>query len=897
MPKLVIKSGYIKGGGGSGYLKYIATREGVEKILGNGAPSQPQQKLIADLLRDYPDSNELFEYEDYQTNPTVSTASAFITAAIDYNAHALKEGDGYMKYIATRPRAEQHGGHGLFSSAPVVSLDGALAEEQSHAGNEWTFILSLRREDATRLGYDSAAAWRQLLMRHSGEIAAAMKIPPQDLRWYAAFHDEGHHPHVHMMVWSQDPKQGYLTKEGIKSIRSKLTNDIFQGELQQLYQRKDISYKEVAASARKAMGELIAQMESARCDSPVIERKMEALASALSSVSGKKVYGYLPAPVKEQVDDIVGELAKLPQVAECYEVWNRLRDELESYYKVKPRQRLPLSQQKEFKSIKNMVIQEALRLGQMEMPEERIPDPPLPDAPAPEAEDASPEDDSPPDYEPKVEWSEDYKQGRVYLYGSEEHPPDFQKAHDLFLREAESGNALAMCDLGRMYADGLGREADPETAQAWYAKALEVFQTLEGAKPSRYIEYRIGKLYAGGLGTEQDYSAAADWFGMAVKQGHKYAQYSLAGMYLRGQGVAQSDEDAYRLYAASARQGFPYAAYELAKLLRDGKGCEQNSAEADEWFQRAYQGFHSLEAQSHDDKLQYRLGWMKLHGVGTEQSEAEAREWFEKAARLGNPHAQYQLAKLILADESAGPEEVEQAVAWLTQSAEAGQDCAQYALGKLYRDGRGVEKNILQAVIWFSAAAEQENSYAAYALGKLYLTGEDSPKNVEAALRWLQRSADLGNQYAQYKLGALYLKGEDVPKDIAKAVKYLTVSAEQGNQYAQYQLGKLYLLGREVEKDEDTARQWLTQSAAQGNEYAKWFLDHWGEFHGPTPFQCAVRLLYHLSRVFRENSVPPTNPAGIRIDSKRRKQLMEKRLAMGHKPDDHEEQTKYNQSM
>ncbi len=897
MPKLVIKSGYIKGGGGGGYLKYIATCEGVEKILGNGTPTGPQQKLIADLLRDFPDSNELFEYEDYQTNPTVATASAFITAAIDYNAHALKEGDGYMRYIATRPRAEQHGGHGLFSSAPTVSLDGAMAEEKAHAGNEWTFILSLRREDAARLGYDSATAWRQLLMRHSGEIAAAMKISPKDLRWYAAFHDEGHHPHVHMMVWSADPKCGYLTKDGIKAIRSKLTNDIFQGELQQLYQRKDVSYKEVAASARKAMGELITQMESAHCDSAVIEEKMKSLADDLSHLTGKKVYGYLPKSVKEQVDDIVEELAKLPQVAECYEVWNKLRDELENYYKVKPRQRLPLSQQKEFKAIKNMVIQEALCLCQMEMPEEQIPDPPLPDTPAPEVEDALPDDDSPPDYEPKVEWSEDYKQGRVYLYGSVEQPPDFQQAHDLFLREAESGNALAMCDLGRMYADGLGREPDPEEAQAWYAKALEAFQTLEEEKPSRYIEYRIGKLYARGLGTEQDYSAAADWFGMAAEHGHKYAQYSLAGLYLRGQGVAQSDEKAHRLYDLSARQGFPYAAFELAMLLRDGKGCEQDSAEAERWFRQAYHGFLSMEADSHDDNLQHRLGWMKLHGFGTEQNEAEAREWFEKSARLGNPHAQYQLAKLILTDERTSPEEVERAVAWLTLSAVAGQDCAQYALGKLYRDGKGVEKDILRAVIWFSAAAEQDNSYAAYALGKLYLTGEDTPKNVEAALRWLQRSADLGNQYAQYKLGVVYLKGEDVPKDIAKAVEYLTASAKQGNQYAQYQLGKLYLLGREVEKDEDAARQWFTQSANQGNEHAQWFLDHWGEFRSPTPFQCATRLLYHLSRVFQQNSVPPTNPAGIRIDSKRRKQLMEKRLAMGHKPDDHEEQTKYNQTM
>lgn len=643
-------------------------------------------------------------------------------------------------------------------------------------------------------------------------------------------------------------------------------------------------------------------MKMGPLDNPRIEELTSYLSQQLRTTKGKKVYGYLKPGLKTVVDEIVDELEKDPRVAQAYDLWYALREEVLHSYKDKLPERPSLSQQKEFKSIKNIVIQEALRLGQMEQPEEQITDPSLPDDPTPEVEDDPPDDVGSLDYGPKVEWSEDYRQGRVYLYGSEEQPQDFQRAHKLFLREAEGGNALAMCDLGRMYADGLGQEPEPEAAQEWYAKALKVFRTLEEEQPSRYIEYRIGKLYARGLGTEQDYSAAADWFGMAAKQGHKYAQYSLAGLYLRGQGVAQSDEEACCLYAASAKQGVPYAAYELARLLRDGKGCEQDSAEAKRWFRQAYHGFLSMEADSHDDKLQYRLGWMKLHGVGTEQSGGEAREWFEKSARLGNSHAQYQLAKLILADEGASPEEVERAVVWLTQSAEAGQDYAQYAFGKLYLDGRGVEKDILRAVIWFYAAAEhkvncpggaregglgRDNSYAAYALGKLYLTGEETTKNVEAALRWLQRSADLGNQYAQYRLGVVYLKGEDAPKDIAKAVEYLTASAEQGNQYAQYQLGKLYLMGRDAEKDEDAARQWLTQSATQGNEYAQWFLDHWGEFRDPTAFQCAARLLYHLSRVLQEQT--PRPGLRVEVDKKLRRRIREKKIAMGHKPDDHEQ--------
>ena len=361
---LIQKSGYIKSGGAGGYMKYIATRERVEKLEGSGPVTKNQEALIKDLLRDFPDANELDEYKDYSEAPTSGSASALISAALDANAHEVAGRDGYMKYIATRPRVERHGEHGLFSSRPV-SLNDSLKEIEAHTGNVWTFIWSLRREDAARLGYDHAESWRKLLMAHQVEIAEAMKIPPEQLRWCAAFHDEGGHPHVHAMIWSADPKHGYLTPEGINALRSKLTNDIFQDELYSLYQEKDISYKELVTTARQSMRELIKKMRTGLCDSPSIEEKMLALSQSLETAKGKKVYGYLKKSAKAQVDAIVDELAKIPEVAECYAVWNKLRDKLEGYYKDTPRQHLPLSQQKEFRAIKNLVIQEAeaLRLG------------------------------------------------------------------------------------------------------------------------------------------------------------------------------------------------------------------------------------------------------------------------------------------------------------------------------------------------------------------------------------------------------------------------------------------------------------------------------------------------------------------------------------------------------
>ncbi len=253
MAKLIQKSGYIKSGGtAAGYMKYIAGRENVEKLQGNGPATENQKKLIAELLRDFPDAKGLFEYGDYTAAPTFGNASAFITMALDANAHSIQAADGYMKYIATRPRAERHGEHGLFSDADSVSLSAAIEDLNSHDGRVWTFIYSLRREDAARLGYDSAAQWRRLILSQKQKLAETMRIPAGSLRWYAAFHDEGHHPHIHMMVWSDAPKQeGCLNPNGIAAMRSALTNEAFKDELYALYKEKDLSYKEVTEKAQQ----------------------------------------------------------------------------------------------------------------------------------------------------------------------------------------------------------------------------------------------------------------------------------------------------------------------------------------------------------------------------------------------------------------------------------------------------------------------------------------------------------------------------------------------------------------------------------------------------------------------------------------------------------------------
>lgn len=362
MARLIQKTGFISRKSAGGYMKYIATREGVEVLTGKGSTTEKQKELVAKLLKDFPDMRDSFEYEDYKQAPTLHTASALISAALDSHMQNLQSENGYLKYIATRPGAEKHGAHGLFGRQENTNLTAAMHDLTAHDGNVWTIIYSLHREDAERLGYNNAAAWRKLLVSQQNKFAEAFHVPSDSLHWYAAYHDADTHPHIHMMVWTE--QETVLKRDAVVKLRSAMTNSIFQAELENLYIRKDAAYKDVTEAARTAMHGLVDRLESIKNPPESIQQKMLELALELRTVGGKKQYGYLKKPLKDKVDSIVDELEKLPEVAAYYDVWNGLRDTLEGYYKNRPRQRNPLSQQKEFRAIKNAIIQEAERLRQ-----------------------------------------------------------------------------------------------------------------------------------------------------------------------------------------------------------------------------------------------------------------------------------------------------------------------------------------------------------------------------------------------------------------------------------------------------------------------------------------------------------------------------------------------------
>ena len=460
MPRLIFKCPYIKSGTSAAtahlenYVKYMATRSGVERI-DPGCSEWPatlkQKKMVEQILQDFPLSRGMFEYEDYEAAPTRANASEFITRALEDNYDQIAKKDNYLKYIATRPRAQRVGSHGLFTGEEDQLVLTQVAEAvAAHPGNVWLPIISLRREDAARLGYDKAEEWKALLTQYAMEMAAAMKIPWEDFRWYAAFHDAAHHPHVHMVCYSADPPKGFLTTQGITQIKSGLAKQIFRQELTELYQKQTQSRDALNEDARSVMEQLIEQMQSGTADGSRMEELMEHLAERLRHTGGRKQYGYLKAPLKAVVNEIVDELAKDPRVAAAYALWYELREDVLRTYKDDLPQRLPLSQQKEFKRIKNIVIEEAVKLGARQQifhpddQQDRVPvedqeEAPLPEAPQPDI-DWNDSVESPPEGIPnktvsapakaQMNWSDEYRLARRCLFGGKDQPQDFATAPD-----------------------------------------------------------------------------------------------------------------------------------------------------------------------------------------------------------------------------------------------------------------------------------------------------------------------------------------------------------------------------------------------------------------------------------------------------------------------------------
>ena len=370
MAKLIFISPYLKGSTNSArlanHVRYISTRDGVQ-ALNDGAknlpPTKKQEEYIQKLTKKFSESKLLPEYEEYVSAPSRYSASDFIEQAEEIYSFDLDERENFIGYIANRPGVQRIGTHGLWNAdGQVPVMQTAMDEVSQHEGNVWRPIISLPREDAERLGYDHVETWQNLIKSSLIDIAEGYKIKPDHLRWYAAMHMKEKHIHVHMVIFSTDPKEGYLTKQGIKQIKSALVRQVYKDDLLNVYQKQTVHRDRLQENALEVMDSLIRQMQDGEISNPKIELLITELAERLQNYSGKKVYGYLPPATKRIVDAIVDELASDKRVAEAYSLWQDMRDEVFSFYsKAKP-ERVPLSQQKEFKPVRNMVIREIVQM-------------------------------------------------------------------------------------------------------------------------------------------------------------------------------------------------------------------------------------------------------------------------------------------------------------------------------------------------------------------------------------------------------------------------------------------------------------------------------------------------------------------------------------------------------
>ena len=729
LSQIIVTSRYLKSGSArsvtkrKNYTKYIATRETVEKREQNQydlntAITEKQKEMLSELLSDFPEAKRYLEYEDYTVNPTVQNASELITTIIERHADVIGNRQNFVGYMAKRPGAEQRGAHGLFndSDEPIV-LNQVADEVAHHKGNVWSYVVSLRREDAIRLGYDNSDRWRELVKRQIPVIAEQSRIPMSNLKWYAAFHDTTHHPHIHLIVYSTNPKQGYLSREGIDKIRSAFANDIFHDDLQSIYQEQTLSRDELKSISQEQVHQIVMQIQNSTFNNPQLEKLVKKLHEQLQTVSGKKVYGYLPQDVKRTVDDILAEFAKDKQVSQLYEKWCELERLKYKIYTQKESELPALADNKVFKPVKNMVIRAVL---DMNMPE------PSPYS-VPQNDDSddtafsdidndvftwNDEDAVEVEVESSnlhIQWSKDYKRACKLYYKKDATGDEKKEAVELLYSEAEKGNVLAIHDLGKVYAD------DKEKSDAYYKQALDGFLELEpmSQKLQPYLQYRIGKMYCYGMGTKQNYAESFGWFLKSAYAGNKFAQFSLANQYYYGNGFYKDKEQALQWYIKAAEQGLPYAAYAVAQMYASGEAVLQDEAAAQQYYAQALAGFLKLEESDRaDDNLLYKLGRMYRYGLGTDENISKALEYFTRSAKHGNTNARRMIAIEQLSGEHI-PQDVNKAVETLTELAENGDALSAYRLGKIYLFGAyGIERDVPQAIQWLAQSAEGGNEYA-----------------------------------------------------------------------------------------------------------------------------------------------------------------------------------------
>lgn len=656
MAKLVTKFKYLKPGSNAAgkYIKYIATREGVERIDDSKkyAPATVKQKqFIEKMLLDFPDAAESLEYEDYIAKPNRINASELISRTMENNIDVIADSKTYADYIATRPRTQKFGSHGLFTDDGVaINLSKVSEELNNHNGNVWTMIVSLHREDAERLGFNRGERWRDMLRTQVEQLSTNLKIPMKNLRWYAAFHNESHHPHIHLIAYSVVENEGYLTKQGIERMRSSLASDIFQQDLISVYEKQTEHRREIKENSKDIMDKIISEINSGTYDNPLLEEKLLLLAEKLSRTSGKKVYGYLKADVKNLIDSIVDLIADDERVSKLYDLWYENKLSIIRTYTDETPDKIPLSQNKEFKSIKNMVITQAMNIFA--------------------EKDAF--DDNDGNIEKEFEQSEEYD--------NEQYEFTDNTIENLY-QQAKNNNSYVQYMLGKKYLKGDGVKQDGEYGVRWLFRAIK--------QNNNYAQYLLGKAILKGEylpmdnNLPLDIDSAVELLLKSSDQGNELASYTLGKAFVEGDLLPQDISAGFELLLKASEKNCVPAWYYLGKMFYKGIGVIKDIDTAIYYFEKSVKVNNTYAA--------YSLG--KIYSSEDEYIDMnKAIYYFRIAANDNNSFAEYQLSKIYLYGNGV-EKNYDIAMHYLNLSAEHGNQYAEQFLYSIQK-----QKNIMAAM-------------------------------------------------------------------------------------------------------------------------------------------------------------------------------------------------------
>lgn len=621
MARLIVKWRYIKPGApkqGEHYVDYIATREGVE-IEGEKWKDEPatkeQEKLVNRLIDDFPDCKDSFEYQDYLSAKTKYSATTFIDKAIEENVDRIGKKENYIGYIAMRPRVVKSGAHGLFSySDEPINLSKVAKEVGNHDGVVWTTVISLKREDATKLGYDNLPAWKTLLRAKSQDLANAMGVPITDMKWYAAFHNESGHPHVHLVSFSTG-KEPYMTRQGLENLKAAYAHEIFKNDLYEIYEKQTEYRDELRTESKEKIAEIIRRINGKKYENETIELMLKTLAEKLQKHKGKKVYGYLPKDVKNLVNGVIDELMRDSDLQKLYELWYEQRENVLKTYRDKMPERLPLSANEEFKSVRNAIIAEALNLS---FSDTLI----VEETPVEPTDREIEKSEKKPRKDYKTAWQfYDWAKACMDKDG-ENYNPEFSVK--LFTEAANGGITVAKYKLGKMFLNGDGVEKDIPKAVEWLKQAA--------AEENEFAEYALGRLFLKGEEVEKDIFAAEEYLLKSASCGNKYAAYLLGKEYLSGENFGKDAMKAVEYLELAAEKDFEPAEYILGKEYLSGENFSKDVQKAIDYLKRA--------AEKGLNFAEYELGKIYLFGNDAPKDTETALAYLKSAAAKGNEYAQ-----------------------------------------------------------------------------------------------------------------------------------------------------------------------------------------------------------------------------------------------------------------